>query len=261
VGHFSQALPGHFCLAPKENNSLPITRTEFRGAPPGNPTSKPRTRNDNANKITFTNIVPNTSYEFSVQDCDFSCTGWSNVVPYNSGPATPAAVQLTLEQAERNFPARSSISVGSASVEPNRSFSTAIKIGPSVPTGNYSLVAERSGSIEATTPLTVVVAGQFTPVIKFIDPSLGTSSSSGRVTVGGNITIRGEGFASGPVTISLDTLNGTRLATAVASGSPTRFQVTFQYNAAAGKHQIVASQSQGGKVPQATGTIQAEIIQ
>jgi hypothetical protein len=39
------------------------------------------------------------------------------------------------------------------------------------------------------------------------------------------------------------------------------FEKTFQYNAAAGKHQIVASQSQGGKVLQATGTIQAEIIQ
>jgi hypothetical protein len=263
---FNTSFSGKVNIGWIENNSKIITTTELRGAPPGNPASLWRLANPDGNRatltnsqVTLTNIIPNTSYAFSVQDCntfDFSCTGWSNVVNYNSGPATPAAVDLILQQAGRRFP------VGSANVGPNRSFSTTIKIGPSVPPGNYSLVAERSGAIEASAPLSIVAAGgQFTPEIKFIDRNLGTSSSSERVTVGNNITVRGEGFASGPVKLSLDTLRGTVLATPVASGSPPTFQVTFLYNAAAGDHKIVASQSHNGEVLQATGTIQAEIIQ
>jgi hypothetical protein len=249
---FNTGFSGKVNLSWLENNSLPITTTEFRGEPQGNPMSKPRTPNDNGNEVTLTNIVPNASYDFSVQDCDISCTGWSNVVSYKSGPAISAALQLNLQQPGKSIP------VGSASVGANRSFSTTIRLDPTVPLGNYSLVAERSGAIEATAPLMVVKVGQFTPVIKFIDRTLGTSSSSERVGVGDNITIRGEGFASGPVRISLDTLNGTALATAVATGSPTMFEVTFQYNAATGNHQIVASQTQGGRVLQATGTIDAQ---
>jgi hypothetical protein len=151
--------------------------------------------------------------------------------------------------------------MGSAAVGTNGSFSKTIAIAAGTPPGLYSLVAERSGAIEASTPITIVKAGQFAPLIRFIEPTLGTSSSTERVTVGNNLTVRGEGFASGPVRISLDTLDGTVLATATASGTPSIFQVTFPYNGAPGAHQIVASQSQGERVLQATGTIQAEITQ
>lgn len=256
---FNIGFSGKVSLSWVEHDTLPIKTSEFRGAPPGNPTSKPRKLNDTGNEVTFSNIVPNTSYQFSVRDCDFSCTGWSNVVQYDSGPPTSNTVQLILKQGAGT--GAKSYAVGSASVGPNRSFSTTITIGSSVPPGSYNLVAERDGAIQATTPLTIALPGHFTPIIKFIDTSLGTSSSDTRVTVGSNLTIRGEGFASGPVKISLDTPSGAVLATPAASGAPPTFEVTFPYNAAAGDHKIVASQRHNGEVLQATGTIQAEIIQ
>jgi hypothetical protein len=95
---------------------------------------------------------------------------------------------------------------------------------------------------------------------QFVDQVTGTTSSSSRVILGNKVFVRGEGFAQGPVKLSLDTLNGTVLSTATASGSPPMFQVTFPFTVA-GKHQIIASQNQGTKVVQASGTMEGDIIQ
>jgi hypothetical protein len=237
-----------------ESNSNDITKTSFRGVPPGNPTSKSRSPGDNGNGATFTNVAPNTIYAFSARNCDeFTCTDWSKVVDFNSGPATPSGVQLVLQGA-KSFP------MGSATVGPNRSFSTRIRVDKTVPPGKYTLVAERGGADEASAPLTVVTSGQLTPTIQFVDQVTGTTSSSSRVIVGNKVFVRGEGFAQGPVKLSLDTLNGTVLSTATASGSPPMFQVTFPFTVA-GKHQIIASQNQGTKVVQASGTMEGDIIQ
>jgi hypothetical protein len=152
-----------------ESNSNDITKTSFRGVPPGNPTSKSRSPGDNGNGATFTNVAPNTIYAFSARNCDeFTCTDWSKVVDFNSGPATPSGVQLVLQGA-KSFP------MGSATVGPNRSFSTRIRVDKTVPPGKYTLVAERGGADEASAPLTVVTSGQLTPTIQFVDQVTGTT--------------------------------------------------------------------------------------
>jgi hypothetical protein len=123
------------------------------------------------------------------------------------------------------------------------------------------LEAQAAGATLASTPLKVVAAGQTDPTIAFVDPTTGVVSLSTRIAVDGTVTVRGEGFAAGAVKLTMDTANGTALASATAAGSPPTFNVSFRFNAS-GEHTIVATQSVSGESLTAPPvTITAQSIQ
>ncbi len=236
------------------NVSDGLTLSNLRGLPPGDPASQPRTPLSTG-AYTVNNIAPNTTYNFQVEDCNADgCTQWSNTLNYKSGSLTaPGPVQLVLQQGAKNIPLTTVTAT-------NGAFSANITVGATVVPGSYMLVAQSGGQTLASTPIVVVAANHFNPVIQFVDPTTGTVSSSTRIGVDGSLTVRGEGFNAGPVKLTLDTATGATLTTVNAAGSPPVFNTTFRFNYA-GTHAIVASQSAGSNKLQATATVTAQQIQ
>jgi len=253
---FAPGFDGKVKIFWTESDNTDITKTSFRGLPPGNPTEKSRKANDSGNSLMVTNIAPNANYDFSVQDCDsFNCTAWSNVVHFNGGPAILGTVALVLQQGAVNIPA------GNATVANDGSFSATITLPTSIAPGAYKLLANRSGKVEATANLTVAAQGHMTPVIHFYDTSTGELTSTTRVLVGNPLTVRGEGFAPGTVSLRLDRPTGAVLATAAATGTPAMFQVSFPAKTTPGSHTVYAVESSASGALQATATFLAEVIQ
>jgi len=244
------------------NVSDGLTLSNLRGLPPGDPTSQPRTPLSTG-AYTVNNIAPNATYNFQVEDCNADgCTQWSNTLNYKSGSLTaPGPIQLFLQQPANSVTRRpTSIPVGGATVGVNGSFSSPITVPATAAPGAYTLAAQSGGQTLASTPIVVVAANHFNPVIHFVDPTTGTVSSSTRIGVDGSLTVRGEGFSAGAVKLTLDTATGATLTMVNAAGSPPVFNTTFRFNYA-GTHAIVASQSAGSNKLQATATVTAQQIQ
>jgi hypothetical protein len=168
--------------------------------------------------FTASNLTPNTFYQFTVQDCDvLTCSPVSNTLIAYTGTGSVALVLTT---------ASGPIQVGTATLDPTSGFSTTITIPSNVPPGTYLLSAVVEGQTLATTGLTVIQGGQ--PTLEFYDAQSGTgtqgnqtcgSSPCWQVYWGSSISMKGEGWTPGPVTVVLNESTGPATYTTTASSA------------------------------------------
>jgi hypothetical protein len=135
--------------------------------------------------------------------------------------------------------------VGTATTDADGNFSTSMVV-PNVAPNTYTLTAQQSGTVVASTSVTVYGATQTAqPLLQRIDPS------SGRVLgpnwlAGQSVTVRGEGFAAGgTATVSLNGASSSVQVATAPVGSDSSFKATFT-SSNSGTFQLVATEPSGG---------------
>jgi hypothetical protein len=204
-----------------------------------------RLPSDNANNFVASGLVPDTTYEVRVRDCDaLTCTDWS--APLTTKTTTSDQVALTLQSAT------GAVDVGHTTLGLDGTFSLPVNIPAAATAGPYLLHATVGGE-SAVASLQVIGSNQVAhPLLSVLSSSTGEPSQTqvAGVIEQEKVTVRGEDFPLGLVQLAVETGQPLGAATASASGL---FTTTFIWPVnVVGSHKIVASQSVGG-----TNTIQA----
>jgi hypothetical protein len=200
----------------------------------------PRQVADTKNVFFATSLAPKSQVTFSVRDCDkLTCTPFSNTVAVSTD--LPSTVGFSLQSG--------GVSVGlpgSATVDANGAFSSAVTIPNTIQPGVYRLSAS-VGSAEAGVSITVLPTAQ-PPArqLQQIDPNTGRIVNT-LITPNQLVGVRGDGFPPGRATISiqLDTGAGARFGGIVTSATTDvagSFTATFNWpsDSTGGAHKITA---------------------
>ena len=239
-----------FVLTWSDTISGAIVRSEIEWGPQGGPTatiSIPRQPYDSGNAYQFTNLNPNQTYQFRVRDWDeTTCTPWSawKII------ATPGS---TADQAMLWLDNDFSAPLATVAVQLDGTFTTPITIPNGTSTGTHLLNAQMMGGPAAWPfKLDVIAANAtYTPTIELIDTDTQTVAIG--TEVGLPFTLRGNGWAPGPVSIAVDSTTGLSIGQ-VNAGPDTRIPpTTFTMPPiSSGPHQFVAWQTTGGNTATAT---------
>jgi hypothetical protein len=234
-----------------------ITQSNLLWGPVGGArttTTLARSSYDNGNHFTASGLLPDTTYQFQVQDCDaLTCTPYSAPLTVSTAASSTSAAALVLTYGGAG------VQVGSATVSPTGTFSTTIAVPGNISPGTYPLSAQIAGQTLASVELTVVATAR--PLLAFYNPSTNTSTlgnnncegSPCQYIIWGNpFTLRGTGYAPGVVTITINASHGllTYSATADATG---QFTTTITANSFGYENDVItASEVVDGTTIQAT---------
>lgn len=205
----------------------------------------PRQLRDNQNTFRPTGLPAATSVRLRVRDCDaLTCTAFSNAIEMRTDSG--ASVQLDIETG--------GIGVGlpnAAIVDSNGNFTATVTIPSTTSPGRHTILATVGNANASTSVVVQPSVGPRQPQLHRIDPGSGAIVSTG-ITVGENVTVRGDEFQPGPVQLHLDTSQGRALGSAIADNGG-GFRLTFNWpHDQIGQHNIFAVQNEGGITVQAS---------
>jgi hypothetical protein len=233
-----------------------VTQSDIAWGPAGGPAQtvhKPRRTYDNGNTFTAANLTPNTSYQFRVRNCDaVACSAWSNVLEVRTQGSDQ--VQLLLD-----YNSTSTV-VGNAVLGGDGGFSTTITVPAAAPAGAHQLWARFAGDKVATTTITLLDVSQNPQArLVFADPNVpGGTLATIRIVETYPLTLRGEGFKPGPVSVYIDGHNGKELGAATADANG-MFMAMFTWpRGIYGAHNVIAYEISGGQTTQASASVSAE---
>jgi hypothetical protein len=257
-----------------------------------------RSRYDGKNHFEATGLTPNTAYEFEVRDCNLlTCTPWgtksyttsgqgtNQVTLYLDSIASEHQIGMATLVANGTFDAAASLPLETSAgkhtivaIAGNQVASTGLPVRATAPAllgAPASSSSSASGTIlinpalidgltgaggqQATTTITVVAAGQgLQPAIEIVDPNTNAVFSS--LMQSYSYTVRGQGFAPGQVTLSVDGSGGPSLgvATAASDGS-FELKISLPYSLL-GSHSIVAFESANGQSIQASDPVSIQML-
>jgi hypothetical protein len=230
-----------------------------RWGPEGGPTT---TKPVSGDEFDPTGLSPNTTYTFQVQVCDaVTCSPWSDPLSLTTGAADSENVLLRLVPHGSNGQCKphkingnsqnGCIDVGSASLDAGGVLTTSVTVPPSTAAGEYDFEALRNGGSQTVTapmPLTVIKQGIQPPaVLSGWDASANRPIASAQAAQGGSLTLHGESFVPGSVSLTLDSANGKVFGQAQA-GLDGTFLGTFSLPyTSVGKHTLAASGAGGSR--------------
>jgi hypothetical protein len=190
---------------------------------------------DGRNTFTATNLAPDTNYAFRVRDYDLqnqSVTGWGDWTVLK----TPVTNQVQLILGD---PA--STGLGTFTLQQDGTLSALVTMPAGEAAGIYPLWATISGAKVASTTVTVIAQGQQAPPqLEVIDPTTGLSIPP-VASVIYQVSLRGDYFEPGPVTLAADSQAGPDLGTATADAHGS-FSATFGW-LDVGPHTILGVQN------------------
>jgi hypothetical protein len=220
-----------------------------------------------------TNLSPDTTYDFQVQVCDLvTCSPWSDPLSVMTGAASSNSVLLRLvpqnagQCKSRKLTGTNQdacIDLGSATLDASGGLTATVTIPPSTAPGVYALEALRDGGAQTATaamPLTVIKPGaQSQPLLSGWDSAANRPIAVPRAVQGSRITLHGESFAPGSVSISLDTANGTSVGTAQAGADGSFVATLSTPYASIGQHTLVATGAGGSGRATLAITVEAAV--
>jgi hypothetical protein len=222
--------------------------TKLMYGPVGKTTTVPL--DDRKTKGTFlaTGLTPNQTYVFQVQCFDrFTCSPVSNPLYVKTAPSDEVTLYL-------NDGPRHKTIVGHATLG-DGTFTTTVNVPARLRPGQYMLWAQAPKGQTAGITIKVVGANQnLQPMLAVIDPSTNAFLQGPKVVEGDKVSLHGEGFAPGQVTLYIDSDKGRRLgaATADASGA---FTTSLPWPAVYNSHKIVAYEAVNGHKLQASASV------
>jgi hypothetical protein len=182
-------------------------------------------------------LAANRAYQFRVRDCDtIACSRWSDLQTATTAAGSNAATIYIDSVASAN-------AIGSGTLASDGSFQASATVPSDTSTGRHTLIAV-VGDAQAQTAVEVIAQGQaLQPVIRVVGGAYGATT----FMEGDGFQLRGQGFAPGTVSISIDGgAAGTTLGTATAGGDGS-FVVSLKLpNGIYGSHKLVAHESAGG---------------
>jgi hypothetical protein len=184
-------------------------------------------------------LMPDMSYAFIVRDYDvfgLVATAWGPW-QYLTTNATNQ-VDLVLSYGDAT--------VGSATVNSSGSFAATVTIPTSTPPGTYTVSAVLAGQQVTYTTITVIGASATaTPVLQFIDPSIGVPfGGTINVVVPAEVSVAGTYFEPGNVELLVDDPSGTSLGSATVGVDGT-FTCSVMWAGPTGAHAVWAQQAAG----------------
>jgi hypothetical protein len=225
------------------------------GVAPPNPLTVQISRSQPGGSYVATGLTPGAIYGFLVRDLDLfglAATAWS--VPAASPPPNPpwSGVWTFLEtqQTEQVLLVLSAgpTNLGSATLTAAGTFSApGLLVPSSVPPGHYTISALLSGQELASKQIQVLAQGVTPPAsLQRIDPTTGLPYDFATMVVANvPVTLHGQSFTPGPVTLWVDAIgSGTKLTTVSATpsgGTVGGFTTTVPWPfLALGPHEIIA---------------------
>lgn len=229
-----------------DGTTFRVAQSEVQWGPAtgGSSPPQPRTetitragRYDGLNQFQATNLAPTTVYAFRARDFSVAgmiATDWSNWLFLR----TSANDQIELQLPDLN------VSLGSARLLPDSTFTTTITIPPNVPPGSHLLVALESGQRMAQTVITVLAQGAtLPPVLETMNRDTNLPFSYPPLLIGAaEVRLRGSSFAPGPVDLFVDSTAAQRLGSATADASGTFGASITWPPSITGPHDILAQQ-------------------
>ncbi len=185
----------------------------------------------------FTNLQMDTTYAFSVTECDFvTCTPYGPALTVHTNSFVPA-VGLDLDTVGNE--------ITTTTTDPLGNLSVVVTIPKGTPAGLHNLLAVVNDFEVASTPLDVTgLTFQPFVVLSSNGQIIGETGSQypSIVSVNSSVTLNGYSFFPNiPVNITVDAVNGPALASVVTDATGT-FIATFDYPGPTGDHSIAANQ-------------------